>query len=47
MTVKRAREILGENYAKLSDDEINEIVNFLDKLAGLEIELRKNSPNAL
>jgi len=38
MTIQRAREILGEKYAKRTDEEIQQIVNTLEVLANISID---------
>lgn len=38
MTVKEAREILAEDALGLTDDEVKEIIDWLDKMADIAIE---------
>jgi len=38
MTIKEAREILAEDALGLTDDEVKEIIDWLDKMADIAIE---------
>jgi hypothetical protein len=38
MTIKEAREILAEDALGLTDDEVKEIIEWLDKMADIAIE---------
>jgi DNA-directed RNA polymerase subunit F len=38
MTIKEAREILADDALGLTDDEVQEIIDWLDKMADIAIE---------
>jgi hypothetical protein len=38
MTIKEAREILAEDALGLTDDEVKDIIDWLDKMADIAIE---------
>ena len=38
MTIQRAREVLGEKYIKRTDEEIQEIISFLERLVNVSID---------
>lgn len=38
MTIKEAREILAEDALGLTDNEVQEIIDWLDKMADIAIE---------
>ena len=44
MTVKEAREILAEDALGLTDDEVKEIIVWLDKMADIAIEAVEKKP---
>jgi hypothetical protein len=38
MTIQRAREVLGDKYIKRTDEEIRDIISFLERLVNISID---------
>ncbi len=41
MSVKEARKLLGKDYEKMSDDEVNKLIQDTHELAKLALEVAK------
>ena len=44
MTISEARKILAEDAVGLTDNEVQEIIDWLDKMADIAIEVVESNP---